>query len=38
MISKKKFAENNDPIQIMIKTVHKVSHDMRNPLNAIINM
>lgn len=22
----------------MIKTLNKVSHDMRNPLNAIINM
>ncbi|CAK78700.1 unnamed protein product (macronuclear) [Paramecium tetraurelia] len=25
-------------VQTMIKTLHKVSHDMRNPLNAIINM
>ncbi|CAD8046193.1 unnamed protein product [Paramecium sonneborni] len=27
-----------DQVQTMIKTLHKVSHDMRNPLNAIINM
>ncbi|CAD8047606.1 unnamed protein product [Paramecium sonneborni] len=41
MISKRKKIETNqssNQINFMIKTVRKVSHDMRNPLNAIINM
>ncbi|CAD8045614.1 unnamed protein product [Paramecium sonneborni] len=41
MISKrKKFSstQSTNQINFMIKTVRKVSHDMRNPLNAIINM
>ncbi|CAD8146573.1 unnamed protein product [Paramecium pentaurelia] len=41
MIQKRKKCENiqqGNQINLMIKTVRKVSHDMRNPLNAIINM
>ncbi|CAD8142695.1 unnamed protein product [Paramecium octaurelia] len=30
--------QQKEQVQTMIKTLHKVSHDMRNPLNAIINM
>ncbi|CAD8044052.1 unnamed protein product [Paramecium primaurelia] len=36
--SKLQQQQSKDQIQTMIKTLHKVSHDMRNPLNAIINM
>ncbi|CAD8044371.1 unnamed protein product [Paramecium primaurelia] len=41
MIQKNKQLDNqqsSNQINFMIKTVRKVSHDMRNPLNAIINM
>ncbi|CAD8134856.1 unnamed protein product [Paramecium octaurelia] len=41
MIQKNKQFDNSqssNKVNFMIKTVRKVSHDMRNPLNAIINM
>ncbi|CAD8139762.1 unnamed protein product [Paramecium octaurelia] len=41
MIQKRKKYDNiqqGNQINFMIKSVRKVSHDMRNPLNAIINM